>query len=607
MNESVFNTPSLVQTYSEPLTIPGVTNPPAANPPFQYDPSQIPDYLSSGTSFDQKYNELTYKTEIYLDNSGNFTNSGTEGRYSINPSAVLNLSIVDTVNDWVVDGSITIMYLPEDINPSQVADTAQAQKTATGARDNGNALRSYQFRSDGFDLLRVSMVPITKGEQTSSDTGSIIVSPTDPYWYLSYLFSIYDVEDVTSNIPQTPGFMSAYLKCVKLHFRDVRYQVLKTTNLEYSTALSPKAVVDPSLANGDNNDGKGRVLFTGDAIKEVFDKAFDVDGTLGLNGKTLAKYGEGTDWDIGEGKIFYTSPANWNADDDIEYLFSHHVSKSTLTSGANDLCLLHTNRAAKPNELEPICITPLAEFFKKAGSGSGEPGELQLEHFFVTSQTNHKPTPGGTKHRAPLDKNGNSSTKDVKTSKYGQILSYSFVDMSAEMNSTSFKTTPVYSVDVGKRTFRVEFKGNDVESARKAIGGSYIDQLYKEGNGENLFLTTLHSTKKTTNVFPTFSLNGDNKIVRQRNGILDLIYTGLFQNACICFKTLGLTLRQSGTFIGIDKIEGAEINDYNDKLYGQWFVVKVDHVFEGGKYYNNIYAVKLHRFADPKTKFGSTL
>ena len=599
--ESPFNIPSVVSQMSEPLSISGLTKPPSSNAPFAFDPGQIPDFVSSGTSYTQKYNELGYQVELYLDNSGSFTNTGTNNRYTINPSAVLNLSIADTVNDWIVDGSITIMYLPEDIDPAQFADTAQNQKTATGARENGNVLKSYQFRSDGFDLLRVSMVPITDGKS------EIKVNPNDPLWYLSYLFSIYDIEDVTSNIPQTPGHLSTYMKCVKMHFRDVRYQILKNTNLEYSTALSPKAFVDPSLANGDNKTGIGRVLNTGDAIREVFDKAFDVTGNLGLNGKILAKYGEGMDWDTGASELFYTSPAGWNADDDLQYLFAHHVSKSSLSNGSGDLCLLHTDRAVKPNELEPICITPLSEFFKKAGNSSDKPGDLQLEHFFVTSQTNSKATPGSTKHRAPLTANTSSSTNDLKTSKYGQILSYSFVDMSAEMNASAFRTTPVYSVDIGKRTFQTEFKNNDVVSARQAIANSYIDKLYKEGSGESLFLGTLHNSKKSSNIFPTFSLNGDNKIVRQRNGFLDLIYTGLFQNACICFKTFGLTLRQSGSFIGIDKVDGADINDYNDKLYGQWFVVKVDHVFEAGTYMNNIYAVKLHRFKDPETKFGGTL
>lgn len=81
----------------------------------------------------------------------------------------------------------------------------------------------------------------------------------------------------------------------------------------------------------------------------------------------------------------------------------------------------------------------------------------------------------------------------------------------------------------------------------------------------------------------------------------------MFQNACICFKTYGLTLRESGTFIGIDKTEGCADNDYNNKLYGQWFVVKVDHLFEAGAYMNVIYAVKLHRHDTKKFAFDSLI
>jgi hypothetical protein len=81
----------------------------------------------------------------------------------------------------------------------------------------------------------------------------------------------------------------------------------------------------------------------------------------------------------------------------------------------------------------------------------------------------------------------------------------------------------------------------------------------------------------------------------------------VFQNACICFKALGLTLRESGMFIGIDRSDGCPKNDYNNKLYGQWFVVKVDHIFEAGLYVNMIYAVKIHRHATQETKFESIL
>jgi hypothetical protein len=171
-----------------------------------------------------------------------------------------------------------------------------------------------------------------------------------------------------------------------------------------------------------------------------------------------------------------------------------------------------------------------------------------------------------------------------------------------------FCTKPVYSVDISKREFNIQFTGNDIISARKAISKTYISKLYKEGaDEEKLFLPVIHKTKKDLNIFPTFSLNGNNAIARQRNGIHNLIYTGLFQNACICFKVLGLTLRESGTFIGIDRRDGSENNDYNNKLYGQWFVVKVDHLFEAGMYTNIIYAVKLHRHKEADYKFEGVI
>ena len=124
-------------------------------------------------------------------------------------------------------------------------------------------------------------------------------------------------------------------------------------------------------------------------------------------------------------------------------------------------------------------------------------------------------------------------------------------------------------------------------------------------------MPTIHKSKKDRNIFPVYTLNGDDtkdgSLVRQKNGIHQLLYTGLFQNACICFKTFGLTLRESGTFIGIDKADKSENTDFSNKIYGQWFVVKVEHSFEAGIYMNNIYAIKIHRFEELKKAFEKTL
>ena len=490
---------------------------------------------------------------------------------------------------------MTIIYLPDDISPKQKKTLGQSKETITGAEENADLLKSYNFRGDGFDLLRVMIAPLPKPSQNRV-RDDLIIESNDPLWYLSYIFSVYDIDDL-NEVPGLKGPAASYLKCVRLKFRDARYQILKTTNLEYSTALSPDATFDPNLANGSLG-----VLPTGKAILEVLNKSLS-NPDVGIGALEFYQLPGSEDWDDGAANVFYTSPASYSAADDLDYLYAHHVSsQKELLPGINDICMLHTKRNDTPELIEPICLTPISKFFEKAGND--QPGELQLEHFFVTSHSEELPTASYT-FKAPIG--GNDSNIDIKTFKYGQIISYSFLDMSPDINSGAFYTAPVYSVDIGKRQFNIQFKNNDVETARKAIAEGYISKLFSGGGTpEQRFLPVIHKTKKNINVFPTFSLNGDNELVRQRNGIHQLLYTGLFQNACICFKTFGLTIRESGSFIGIDRTGGSPDTDYNNKLYGQWFVVKVDHVFEAGAYMNVIYAVKINRFKELQRDFTET-
>ena len=583
---------------------------PTGNGPSEANALPASGQASSGGHFDsgkysiQKYNEIFHEIELYLENSGTFDNPNPT-RYHINPAAVIGLQIRDTVNDWVVDGAITFLYLPVDSNPAEAQTGGQPQETAIGgteaaAKQNGETLKTYQFRGDGFDLLRIMIIP-----KTEANGDAPKIDRNDTKWMLSYVFSIIDVEDV-NDIPQIQGPASSYMKCLKLSFHDVRYQMLQTTNLEYSTSIPKDPILSPNM---DSEIAKGLgVLNTGDLLRDIFNEAI-ANPEHGGCPEFKIPIENNNEWERGAGELFYTSPAGWSAADDVEYVFAHHAADTKLEgledTNISDMCLLHTNRPKAFGKVEEIVLTPLTNFFEKAGKEENAPGELQKEHFFVTSHTKEKPSASDT-IKAPIG--GDGKNVDFKTAKYGQILSYSFVDMSPSINSNMFCTKPVYSVDIGKREFNIQFTGNDIISARKAISKTYISKLYKEGaDEEKLFLPVIHKTKKDLNIFPTFSLNGNNPIARQRNGIHNLIYTGLFQNACICFKVLGLTLRESGTFIGIDRRDGCENNDYNNKLYGQWFVVKVDHLFEAGMYTNIIYAVKLHRHKEADYKFEGVI
>lgn len=558
----------------------------------------------------QKYNENYYNVDLYLDNSGNFD---VPRRYFINPSAVLGLHISDTVNDWIVDGYLTFMYLPGGVEDLEKIKTGASSATPTSGKTEaaaavGESLKSYLFRGDGFDLLRVMMSPISREtDGPEAEAQGVDINLNDTKWTLSYLFSIYEIEDV-KDVPELQGPMGSYLKCLKLKFHDVRYQILQTSNIEYSSA-DPKDNIYKSNFQSEMAPGQG-VMHTGHMLRDILNHALADPNMGGCKEFELEDTPDINLWDKGKAELFYTSPATSSVADDVEYVFSHHVSEKELNAGTgtdaiyNDMAMLHTERHEKPGFLDHIRLTPLSSFFEKAGSKFDQPGELQKEHFFVTSFTEE--TSLTNLHLAPIG--GDGKNVDLKTSKYGQILSYSFVDMSPSVNSNMFCSTPVYSVDIADRMFNVEFQGNDVISARRMIANSYISKLFKQGeDNEALFLPTIHKNKKDLNVFPTFSLNGNNPAVRQRNGLHHLLYTGVFQNACICFKVLGLTNRESGTFIGIDKADGCPENDYNHKLYGQWFIVKVDHIFEAGAYVNLIYAVKIHRHKPLQTTFEGTL
>jgi hypothetical protein len=557
-----------------------------------------------------KYNSLPHNVEIYLQNSG-LINAPEAERHRINPAAIINLSITDSLNDWVVGGSLTLMFVPEGTPFKTTGGQTQNTKTK-GAIETGKNISSYQFRADGYDYLRVCIKPINTSKDKKSNLGETgtkripELQTEDPKWFLSYLFSIINIEDIT-DIPELKGPMGPYMKCLRLSFHDCRYQMLRTTNLEYSTGLSPEKNEGSNLYNNGT-------LPTGKALLEIFNKVLtnaEIGGAPGLGITPTPEK-----WDNGIGEIFYTSPAQSSAEDDVEYLLANHVSSIPLgpaqesvgppsPNQPRDICVLHTERPNSLTQLEPICLSPLTNFFKKAGKA--EPGPLQYEHFFVTGDTDGSNSPTNT-FKAPVATNSQGQV-DITTAKYHQIISYSFVDIAPLINSDNFRTTPVHSVDLRERKFRIDFKANEIKTARKAITDAYItNNLYLEQAADTgNFLLQIHKSKEKSNIFPTFSLNADNPLLRQRNGLHKLLYTGIFQNQCICFSVLGLTLRESGVFIGIDKTVGATSNDYNNKLYGQWFVIKVDHVFEGGTYINNIYAIKMHRSKPLEVPFKEVL
>ena len=535
-------------------------------------------------SFDTKFNQVRHEMEIYLDN-------GTE-QHSINPNSIVNLNIEDTLADWVVKGTLSFLYYPESAETSSIDPaTGNVASAQTGIQVGDNP-GFYIFRNDGNDYLRIRISPRTD----NSFPNSIPVDSEDPSWTLSFLFSIYEIEDIDLP-PGAQNAASANVKCLKVYFWDYWYQKLNTNILEYSTALSPDANIEADKASGlYSNYG---MIPTGRAIKEILEEG--LKGVLkSLEGITNQNV-VGEEWEDGASKIFYTAPAQTTAFESLMYVYEQHLSNET-DGEINDISLLIKERGPNASDIGYFTLRPLSEYFAKSTSGSS-PGEWQIEHFFLQSYTDDNNSPLKN-YKAPIGTEI-SSTVDVKSTKYNIITNYRFVDIASVINTGNFCSSPVYSFDFKNRVFNVEFQKNTVLKAREFISQKYIDKLYKGGSGEELFLVNIDEDKQNKNLRPTFSLYGDSSSddnkMRQLSGIQKLLYLGVFQNACINFRTLGLTHREPGRFIAIDKTQGVESGPFEDKFFGQWFIINIKHIFETEIYYNDITAVKIHRYESTNT------
>jgi len=563
-------------------------------------------------TFGTKFNQLEHEVEIYFDNG---STDERARRYPINPNSIVNLSIENTMADWAISGSLSFFYNPEASVGEQDERTGQSTSAQTGLY-NSDQKSFFHFRNDGNDLLRIRIVPKISDSSNLAAAGagdSFNIQENDKHWTLSYLFSIYDMEDIDLP-PGAQNAASATVKCLKVYFWDSWYQKMITNTMQYSTALSYKANIEADIQEGVYyNPG---TIYTGQAIKEIIDLSLStdssqanysgntiIDSNLQFNYMPTAKDGE--KWDQGAAKIFYTAPAKATAYDSLMYVYDKHVS-SYEYNNVNDFSILMKERGPNATDVGIFELKSVTSFFEKAGKSSDNPGEYQTEHYFIQSYASEKDS--AIKHyRGPMNNSG-SDKVDMKSLKYNQITNYRFVDMSALTNTTQFCTTPVYSFDFKNRQFNVEFKDNSVATARSFISKNYIDNVYKGGkDNEKLFLISLDKDKKNKNIKPTFSLYGDNKQIRQSSGLQKLLYLGLFHNMAINFRTLGLTSREPGRFISIDKTDGVEDGIFEDKFYGQWFIINVKHVIESELYYNDITAVKVHRFNALPLGFSDTI
>jgi hypothetical protein len=483
---------------------------------------------------------------------------------SISPTAIQNLTIYDTITEIGSSGSIIINY----------------------DNDRIEYFDEFIFRNDGEDFLRLRMIP--KDITTNLPGNASIRSNNTKLWELNFIFSIYDVHDVTPKTNSNTD-ASTFTKMRKLFFRDIRKHYLQSVNIEYSTALSENAGV---AFNPEDLSDKNRSIPTGLCINEIIKQSFNYDPILSQTGLEV---NPSQDWDLGSTDIFVTSGAAENSYELLMSIYNRHVSENI-----DDFSLLRIERNEKG--IGYFTLKPLQSYFKDAGQTADTPGKLQIEHFFLKNSLDEQNAAASLMFKAPILQNAdgtlkNDMIKDIKINDFNTINKYEFVDISPSINTNFFNSRCVYSFDFAKRQFNIEFDKHSVNSVTQTINDKYINNLYKAKGANNFLINNTSPIKQTNkNIYPHYSLygNSDETNTRLPDGFQKLLKTGLLQNTCISFTVPGLTIRQAGTFVGIDRLQGSRDNPLDNKLCGQWFVIDVKHIIAANMYYNTITAVKIH-------------
>jgi hypothetical protein len=476
--------------------------------------------------------------------------------FPFNTAALVSLSIEEDSREWFKRGTLVVN------NNENIIERRPNERS--------NPAANYKFRNDGRDILVINIKPIIDTEDTLD---------TEPFpsegWELRYLFSVYDTEDIPGNSPAD--------KILKMYFWELDYQLFvesTTSNWDTNRVLYD---LYPNL-NGRSSvlSDEQRKVPTGLAlrglIKHILDKKSDTQRFSDL-------------WDPGSSKIFYTPPTNNNSIDDLEYLFHRHVASKTYGQIDGDVPLLYRTRYNKD-----WVLTSLASELSFAVDNDTSAGPLQLEQFYISSTTDT----GVIIPSLPKTPQTNRSTRNLNLGYLSDINNFRFVDMAAMDNAFTLISLPCASNSIKNKTFNVDVEDTNIENVKEYFQNNYVKRFLNNKNPTALI--SLNKSKTQNFNYKQPYSYGSSKIDRFPDARNAILKSGFFLNQCLNFTVPGSTIRKSNVFIGLDRRTGAVDADFDEKLLGQWYVIKVVHNFTQGGYNNTFTCVKPHADRDIRIK-----
>lgn len=510
----------------------------------------------------EQFDDRKFKFSMYLLNQdGN--------AIKLRKGSISELFIEDNILDWFHKGHVTVM------NPDDIIERAESIYMGDGntLAEQNIRVTPYKFRGDGRDLVFMTFEP----HLSPAEDGQAIDSTLNSYTFtMKFLFTVYATEDITD-----PGGKRD--KKQKMYFHDYRYQLLREKNLYYSTCKVPDSSgiytskTLPICHLGDEHKKKP----TGEIIQDILRTSLPSHDTTN-------KFSY--HWDFGGSKMMYTSPADYKALDDLNYVMDRHVSTGDYEYQP---CIFRLERFTERWELLPV-----TELFARSKSGADTPGVLQTEHFLLSNDSEPD------KIKIPPERK--TFGRDVKT----LGINYHFPDISliddytfSEINGVDcqemLNSVIIHRYDKRSKQFKTDVASSNISTVHEKFQQLFIDHTFGGVGGHGVTGWLPDSSRAKNFNFDVKSGWGRNMFDSYPVSRNKLLLGAFLLGNTIQFESRGETSRRAGVWIAIDRDTNYVDNAYEMKVLGQYFVTRVTHkISASGEYSNNIMAVKPYFYQD---------
>lgn len=514
--------------------------------------------LNAGNmNMSEQFDDGKFKFGAYLGNP--------DGRMvKIRKGSIEELIIVDDILEWFHHGHMIFS------NPDDVLERTASQHLVDDNPTYKPNKIPYRFRGDCRDFLYIFAEP----EIIPTNQENTVPEEVDNDVYtMEFVFCIHTIEDVSPD-------NNRMTKMTKITFHDYRMQMLLEKNLYYSTGknMLRGGTTDDKQQPVTQQSNSARAKPTGEIVQDLLTSAlFPVD--------TVKKFSR--HWEWGDNSVFYTSPSEYKAYDDLKYILDKHASKEN-----NEPCILKVQRRTERWELLPI-----STYFSRSNI-KGFPGVYQSEYFLISDDSNREET------EIP-------PTSKTISRQFNPMLNYHYPDLSvidnyvfSEINGYDcqhiLNSVITHRYNEGDKQFSVDLQQGNIENIHASFQSMFVNKTYGDAGQGSGYTNWLTDTTRASNlnIDVKYSWTSDQTMSLTMGRNKKLLSAFLLGNA-IQFQVKGMTSRRSGLWIAVDRNNSYTDNDYDKKVLGQYFVTRVVHSITSSGYSNNIIGVKPYLYDDP--------